>query len=532
MVCILAVECMLVTGLSHPWLHARAYTVSIIFFFVALVFFGRDRLRAMDVDGLRIHAEMAAGHLCAIALLGGLNVYLLHFAVPGSGMERCAVWAWCGTMGLLPLTLGMAMFGVRGFVRLLLGLGDAWGIAAVCAAVMVVSRYLLLHAWDTQTSRFGQAMQVGTFRGVKALLGLVCSGVMANATTSVIGTKAFEVEISGKCSGVEGLALILGLTVGWLVYARRELRLERAVLLVPVSLTMMWLLNVLRIAVLIGIGNAGYPMVAAGGFHSVAGWMVFSCVGLGFLLVVNRVAWFRVGVEDTAGSGVVDAGAVQSVAVETNLAAVYLLPFLAIVAAGMVAGAASDGFEWLYGLRLLAALGVLYAYRSEYRRMDWRFGWLGPAAGIAVFVMWIALDRWMGAGPIHGEVVLTGVGAGLARLGAGQRIAWIAVRTVAAVVTVPIAEELAFRGYIARRIMSADVESVGYGGLSLVAVAGSSVAFGFLHGRMWLAGVLAGVVFAVVARVRGRLGEAVAAHAVANLLIAVWVLVRGDYSLW
>jgi membrane protease YdiL (CAAX protease family) len=49
---------------------------------------------------------------------------------------------------------------------------------------------------------------------------------------------------------------------------------------------------------------------------------------------------------------------------------------------------------------------------------------------------------------------------------------------------------------------------------------------------MWLAGTLAGVVFALVARFRGRLGEAVAAHATANLLLALWIIVRGNYSLW
>jgi CAAX prenyl protease-like protein len=127
---------------------------------------------------------------------------------------------------------------------------------------------------------------------------------------------------------------------------------------------------------------------------------------------------------------------------------------------------------------------------------------------------------------------LTGVAEGLARLSSGQRAAWIVTRTVAAVLTVPLAEELAFRGYIARRIMSADVESVSFHSLSLVAVLVSSLAFGILHGRMWLAGILAGVVFAVVAKLRGRLGEAVAAHATANLLIALWVIARGDYSLW
>ena len=129
-------------------------------------------------------------------------------------------------------------------------------------------------------------------------------------------------------------------------------------------------------------------------------------------------------------------------------------------------------------------------------------------------------------------VVLTGVAEGLARLSSGQRAAWIRRRAscIAAATTVPLAEELAFRGYIARRIMSADVESVSLRSLSLVAVLVSSLAFGILHGRMWLAGTLAGVVFAVVAKLRGRLGEAVAAHATANLLIALWVI--APYSSW
>jgi CAAX prenyl protease-like protein len=198
----------------------------------------------------------------------------------------------------------------------------------------------------------------------------------------------------------------------------------------------------------------------------------------------------------------------------------------------MVAAAASDGFERLYALRLIAALAVFYAYRRHYRRMDWRFGWLGLAAGVLVFAFWIAIDHWIGRDATGSGVVLTGVAEGLARLSSGQRAAWIVTRTVAAVLTVPLAEELAFRGYIARRIMSADVESVSFHSLSLVAVLVSSLAFGILHGRMWLAGILAGVVFAVVAKLRGRLGEAVAAHATANLLIALWVIARGDYSLW
>jgi membrane protease YdiL (CAAX protease family) len=49
---------------------------------------------------------------------------------------------------------------------------------------------------------------------------------------------------------------------------------------------------------------------------------------------------------------------------------------------------------------------------------------------------------------------------------------------------------------------------------------------------MWVAGIIAGVVFAVVAKWRNRLGEAIAAHIVANLLLTLWVLTSGSYGLW
>ena len=59
----------------------------------------------------------------------------------------------------------------------------------------------------------------------------------------------------------------------------------------------------------------------------------------------------------------------------------------------------------------------------------------------------------------------------------------------------------------------------------------SSLAFGLLHQR-WLAGVLAGMAFAIAQQRNGRLNDAVSAHALANLLIAAAVLTRERWSLW
>jgi CAAX prenyl protease-like protein len=100
------------------------------------------------------------------------------------------------------------------------------------------------------------------------------------------------------------------------------------------------------------------------------------------------------------------------------------------------------------------------------------------------------------------------------------------------VVTVPIAEELAFRGFLMRRLVSADFESVDWRRWAFFPVLISSVAFGLLHGDRWLAGTIAGVLYAAALRWRGRIGDAVAAHAVTNALLAAWVLISGHWGLW
>ena len=522
MALVLAIEVVPITTMQHPWLRAKAFTASTIFFCAALLFFGRAKLQSLEWREEPVDKRFAGLHVCALVLFFAANIYLLLVAKQGTGLARAALFVWYGALALVPITVAGALFSLRRLLLMSVSLGSAWGFAAVCGLLTLSARTLLLQAWDAPTSRFGQAMQVVTFRGVHALLSLFYPGLISDQQSAVIGTEKFMVHIAGKCSGIEGLALMLGLTVGWLVYSRRELILLRAMLLVPASLILVFLLNTARIAALVAIGDAGFEAVAVDGFHSEAGWILFSGVAIGFLMLVNNVAWFQ-----RAGLG----NAVPAVQMvggrerETNVAAVYLLPFLAILAASLASQATSAGFEWLYGLRVIAVFGVVYAYRREYRGMDWRFGWVGPTAGVAIFGLWVGLTHWFGAAGSE-------MAAGLARLSVGERVGWIALRTIGAVVTIPFAEELCFRGFLARRVMSPDVERVSLRRLSVVAVLVSSLAFGLMHGKMWLAGTLAGVVFCVVAKMRGRLGEAVAAHATANLMIAVWVLVRGDYSLW
>ena len=102
----------------------------------------------------------------------------------------------------------------------------------------------------------------------------------------------------------------------------------------------------------------------------------------------------------------------------------------------------------------------------------------------------------------------------------------------AAVATVPIAEELAFRGYLARRLVQRDFTAVPFASMTAVSVGLSSVAFGLMHGQHWLAGIVAGLTYAAALKWRDRIGDAVVAHATSNLLLAAWVILQGDWAQW
>ena len=148
------------------------------------------------------------------------------------------------------------------------------------------------------------------------------------------------------------------------------------------------------------------------------------------------------------------------------------------------------------------------------------------AVGAAVFIVWLALEPRSAAASGHDAVPTA-----LASLPRGWAIFWLTFRVLGSVIVVPLAEELAFRGYLMRRLIATDFQEVPLGQFSWFSFLVSSVLFGALHQR-WLAGTLAGVFYALCLYRRGRLMDAVLAHAATNALIAACVLIMGKWSLW
>jgi exosortase E/protease (VPEID-CTERM system) len=356
------------------------------------------------------------------------------------------------------------------------------------------------------------SMAWATLGLVRAMLGLVATQVVCDPVWCTIGVDGFRVMIGHECSGFEGIGLVLALLAGYFWVFRQSLRWPRAYLLLPLGAMLIWSLNAVRIAALVLIGAWASPSVAMGGFHSQAGWLAFLGVSLGLVAISRRSSFFAADLEATVE---VD---------RSNPTLSFLGPFLVVLATALVTGAFSSGFDALYGLRVLTGGLALWHFRRDFAGLLRGWSWGGIAIGVVAFVLWAALE------PASTESARS-LRSAVQAMPRGQGWAWIVLRVIGSVAIVPLVEELAFRGYLTRRLISVDFESVPLGRFSWLSLLISSAAFGLLHGR-WLAGMLVGVIYALALYRRGKLGDAILAHAVTNALIATTVLATGDWAMW
>ncbi len=345
-----------------------------------------------------------------------------------------------------------------------------------------------------------------TFAVASDLLHSIVPSATSNAEKLVLGAREFKVRIAPACSGYEGVGLAVIFVTAALWLFRAEFRFPRAFALIAIGVAAAWLANVARLVALILVGAFGSPAIAMGGFHSYAGTILFSATSLATIALGLRSPWFQ-SERSRAGRS----------AQATYVAAAYLIPLLAMVAASLLSRAFSDGAsEPLAFLRPLAAVVALAFGLREYRRLERSLSMLAFGVGFAVAGMWWAL---------------VALGEASTALGAPSSTFEIALAILTTVVLTPIVEELAFRGFLARRIASAEFESVDPRELGWLAIALSSLAFGVLH-RHVIAGVAAGACYGWLYRRRGSIVDAIVAHAVTNAALVAIGFATGANELW
>jgi CAAX prenyl protease-like protein len=237
----------------------------------------------------------------------------------------------------------------------------------------------------------------------------------------------------------------------------------------------------------------------------------------------------------TAPAAAVAAKTVPADAPMLNRAAwLRILPFAAymlfIVIAEILArlGVAPGPLRWLYPVKIAVVVLLLALFWRQYGelktpRLPVPAILTAIATGIGVLVLWVSLNAdWM----------IVGSASGFDPRTAGH-IDWllVALRIAGAALVVPVMEELFWRSFLMRWIVSPNFETVEPSQLGLKSFVIAVLLFGFEH-NLWLAGIVAGAAYSLLYMRHRHLWSPILAHAVTNGLLGVWVVMTGNWSYW
>lgn len=350
-------------------------------------------------------------------------------------------------------------------------------------------------------------LQRSTFQIVATILRMSGQVAVNRPDELVIGTSRFAVRITAHCSGLEGIGLMCAFTGVYLWSFRRELRFPQALVLLPIGAISLWVLNAVRIAALIFIGGWNQD-AALKGFHSAAGWIFFNLVAVALVWTSSRSQLFA---------------KTQENQLSTNSASGYILPLIVFFASSLIAGLFSLDCELVMSAVAIPVLCSLWYCRATLFSLPWKPSWLSILAGGVVCAIVLAMPDRNSA---HASIAVALLQNLPMPIAAGSLLLGFA----GCVVAIPTAQELAFRGYLARKLVAADFENVPFNQFTWFAFFGSSIVSG-VAGTDWCSGILAGMIFALVMYRRGMLSDAILAHACSSALLFLFASATGKWSL-
>jgi exosortase E/protease (VPEID-CTERM system) len=363
---------------------------------------------------------------------------------------------------------------------------------------------LTAYALGNWTQVLWLPLQRASFHMVATILQLFGQEVVNRPDLMVVGTSRFAVTITSHCSGLEGIGLICAFTGIYLWTCRSELSFPQALLLLPIGAIFIWFLNSVRIAALIFIGGWN-ERVALKGFHSAAGWIFFNLVAVGLVWTSSQSRLFVTTHESRKA---------------TNPALGYLLPSIVFCATALTLRMFAP--ELFLPAIAVPMLATIWYCRSTLLSLQWKLSWLSVLAGGVAFAMTSLASPGSSA---HAAIAPT-----LEHLSMPATAVLLLLGLTGSAIAIPIAQELAFRGYLARKLVASDFEDVPFDRFTWLSFLGSSIAFGIMEPN-WVLGILSGMIFAAAMYRRGLLSDAIAAHICSGCMLFALAAATGKWAL-
>lgn len=196
----------------------------------------------------------------------------------------------------------------------------------------------------------------------------------------------------------------------------------------------------------------------------------------------------------------------------------------------------------VYTAKIALTIGAMLLVLPGYRQFPFRISPLAIGVGVVGVVLWIGICQ------LHLEKMLLGP-LGLAKfLGLGERPAFnplealaatpvwaytfLAIRFVGLALIVPITEEFFLRGFLMRIVVEEKWWEVPFGTVTrLAAVVGTAFPMMMHPAELLAAFVWFSLVTWLMVRTK-NIWDCVAAHAVTNLLLGIYVVTQHQWHLW
>lgn len=196
---------------------------------------------------------------------------------------------------------------------------------------------------------------------------------------------------------------------------------------------------------------------------------------------------------------------------------------------------------WVYLLKTLVGAWLVWAVWPVIPEMRWKFSWEAVVVGVVVCAVWVGLDfplakqneMWVSLGLSSPPEKPPKLWNPFTLYGDGAAMGWfyVAVRILGSSLVVPPFEEAFYRSFLYRFITKPDFETIPLNRMVWPSFIVTALIFGIAHNE-WLAGIVCAMAYQWLVIRKGRLGDAMTAHAITNFLLGVWVVWRGAWHFW
>ncbi len=204
-------------------------------------------------------------------------------------------------------------------------------------------------------------------------------------------------------------------------------------------------------------------------------------------------------------------------------------PFAVFMAFIMLESSFPDYLYQIYLVKTVSVGSILFFFRNRYPEIQWSSSLkdilIAVIFGMAVFVLWINMT-WNFA--VIGELRTNNP---FEMLGKTTLYPAIFFRIFGSSIVVPVMEELFWRSFVIRWIDNNNFLSVPLGTFTVRSFILTVLLFGSEH-TMWLAGIMAGILYNLLLYYRRNLSLCIIAHAVTNFVLGVYVLSTDKWIFW